>query len=78
MLPFQSDVADDEDPLLMIRIIPELRHIFKTKERVPFKLVCETVKYSEIRASEESDQPLEYLPVKDDCHILQAPPSHMK
>ena len=87
MLPFQSEVADDEDPLIMVRIIPELKHIFKTKERVPFKIVVETVKYSEIRATEEGGKILEKdlptqekqeLPEKNMKQLMKGSTSHIK
>ena len=46
VLPFSE--GDDEDPCLVMRIIPELAQPFDTKKRAPFKMVMETVKLSEL------------------------------
>ena len=50
ILPFEYGGAEDRDPWIMLRIIPELNQPFNTKERAPFKFVCEVVKASEIRS----------------------------
>ena len=47
-MPFTIGGADDIDPLLMLRIVPELSQAFNTRERAPFKFVCEVVKLSEL------------------------------
>jgi hypothetical protein len=47
MLPF--DDSDDEDPRVVMNLIPELAIIFETKKRAPIRVVYETVKLSEIR-----------------------------
>ena len=43
MLPLEKGGGDDDDPQIMLRIIP-----FNTKERAPFKIVCETIRYKEL------------------------------
>jgi hypothetical protein len=42
------DEGDDEDPRIIMSIIPELAIPFDTKKRAPFRCVFETVKLSEI------------------------------
>ena len=49
LLPLLQDGGDDLDPHLLVRIIPELNQAFNTKERAPFKLVCEVVKLREVQ-----------------------------
>ncbi len=46
VIPF--DEGDDNDPSMIIQIIPELTIPFDTKKRAPFRMVCETVKLSEL------------------------------
>lgn len=52
ILPFDS--SDDENPQILVRIIPELNQAFNTKERAPFKIVCETIRYRELEEIEEN------------------------
>ncbi len=47
ILPFE--IGDDQDPSVIMSIIPELAIPFDTKKRSPFKIVFETVKLSELR-----------------------------
>lgn len=46
VLPFSE--GDDEEPYLVMRIVPELAQPFDTKKRAPFKVAMETVKVSEL------------------------------
>lgn len=39
VFPFKQ--GDDENPLVILGVIPELAHIFETKMRAPFKAVFE-------------------------------------
>jgi hypothetical protein len=57
VLPFYE--GDDQDPNVIMNIVPELAMAFDTKKRAPFRIVMETVKLSEIKmiASEEYDTP---------------------
>ena len=47
ILPFYE--GDDEDPYVIMNILPELAQPFNTKMRAPFKVVFETVRLSEIK-----------------------------
>lgn len=49
ILPFVSEARCDWDPQVMMRTIPELNQPFNTKQRAPYKVVCETVRFSELR-----------------------------
>lgn len=42
------DEGDDEDPRIVMSILPELVIPFDTKKRAPFRCVLETVRLSEI------------------------------
>lgn len=46
ILPFEE--GDDEDPYVIMNILSELALPFNTKQRVPFRVVFETVRLSEI------------------------------
>ena len=59
MLPF--DGGDDEDPHIMVKIVPELNQAFNTKERAPFKIVCETIKYKELQDQEKRSKKQDIL-----------------
>jgi hypothetical protein len=48
VLPF--DLGDDEDPSIILNIVPELALAFDTKKRAPFRVVFETVRLSELKA----------------------------
>lgn len=48
VMPFEE--GDDENPTMIMRILPELAQPFNTKKRAPIKVVFETVKLSEIKA----------------------------
>ena len=47
ILPFE--IGDDQDPSVIMNILPDLAVAFDTKKRSPFKIVFETVKLSELR-----------------------------
>lgn len=53
LLPFEQDGGDDLDPYIMVRIVPELNQAFNTKERAPFKFVCEVIKLRELEEQEQ-------------------------
>lgn len=53
MLPFSQNGGDDEDPQILVKIVPHLNQPFNTKSRAPFKLVCETIRYRELQEIEE-------------------------
>jgi hypothetical protein len=57
MIPF--DDGADEDPRVVMNIIPELAIIFETKKRAPIRVVYETVKLSEIREKCIEEEELE-------------------
>lgn len=40
------------DPYIMLRIVPELNQAFNTRERAPFKFVCEVIKLRELQEQE--------------------------
>ena len=46
ILPFSE--GDDNDPFVIMSIIPELAVPFDTRKRAPFKVVMETVKLKEL------------------------------
>jgi len=46
-LIFPMNTGDDEDPYLILKIIPELGHVFATKERAPIMLCFEVIKFKE-------------------------------
>ena len=46
ILPFQE--GDDQDPYVIMKIIPELALAFDTKKRAPFRVVFEAVRLSEL------------------------------
>ena len=48
ILPFE--IGDDQDPSIIMNIVPDLAVPFDTKKRSPFKIVFETVKLSELRS----------------------------
>ena len=54
MLPFEQGC--DNDPHIAVRIIPELNQAFNTKERAPFKIIMETLRYNEIKEHDERTQ----------------------
>ena len=56
MLPLREGGQDDTDPYLLVRIIPELNQPFNTKQRAPFKFVCECIKYKELEEHEKLTQ----------------------
>ncbi len=47
VLPFAN--GDDQDPSIILTVIPSLALAFDTKKRAPFRVVFETVKLSELR-----------------------------
>jgi hypothetical protein len=54
MLPFESGC--DDDPHIAVRIIPELNQAFNTRERAPFKIIMETLKYNELKEKSQRTQ----------------------
>ncbi len=52
MLPFEE--GDDDDPSIVMSIIPELALFFETKKRAPIRVVFETVKLRELKAKRSS------------------------
>jgi hypothetical protein len=46
ILPFHE--GDDQDPYVIMKIIPELALAFDTKKRAPFRVVFEAVRLSEL------------------------------
>lgn len=54
MLPFEP--GSDNDPFIAVRIIPELNQAFNTRERAPFKIIMETLKYNELKEKSERTQ----------------------
>ena len=62
MLPFEE--GEDEDPYVVMSIIPELSLIFETRKRTPLRIVFKTVKMREIREKcqivEEIERQMEY------------------
>lgn len=56
ILPCEQGGGDDLDPLIIMKIIPELNQAFNTRERAPFKIVVETIRYSELKEQEERTQ----------------------
>lgn len=52
-MPFKE--GDDQDPYLVVSIIPKLAIPFDTKKRAPFKVVLESVKLSELIKNKESE-----------------------
>jgi hypothetical protein len=46
VLPFSE--GDDEEPFMVMSILPELVQPFDTKKRAPFKVVFETVRLHEL------------------------------
>ena len=56
MLPLENGGGDDLDPQIMLSIIPQLNQPFNTKERAPFKIVCETIRYKELQEQEKKMQ----------------------
>lgn len=48
-LTFPMRTGDDEDPTLILRVIPEKGHVFRTKERAPIMLCFETIQFSEAK-----------------------------
>ena len=52
LLPFEQGGGDDLDPYIMLRIVPELNQAFNTRERAPFKFVCEVIKLRELQEQE--------------------------
>jgi hypothetical protein len=57
VFPFEE--GDDEDPSMILNIIPELAIPFNTKKRAPFKIVVETVKPTEITQVERAKELLQ-------------------
>lgn len=53
MLPFEE--GDDDDPSIVMSIIPELALFFETKKRAPIRVVFETVKLRELKAKRSND-----------------------
>lgn len=49
ILPCEAGGGDDRDPLIIMKIIPELNQSFNTKERAPFKIIVETIRYNELK-----------------------------
>lgn len=49
ILPCESGGGDDRDPLIIMKIIPELNQSFNTRERAPFKIIVETIRYNELK-----------------------------
>ena len=54
IVPIEPGGGDDLNPNIVVRIIPELNQPFNTKMRAPFKIVCEVIKYNELKAKEDS------------------------
>ena len=44
------EIGDDQDPSVIMNVVPELAVAFDTKKRSPFKVIFETVKLSELSA----------------------------
>ena len=53
LLPLETGGADDISPLMLVKIIPELNQPFNTKNRAPFKFVCECIRYDEVSKQEQ-------------------------
>jgi hypothetical protein len=53
VLPFEE--GDDDDPSIVMSIIPELACFFETKKRAPIRVVFETVKLRELKAKRRND-----------------------
>jgi len=45
-MPFEE--GDDNDPFVIMNIVPELAWAFDTNKRAPFKVAVETVRLSEL------------------------------
>lgn len=52
LLPLEHHGSDDISPLLLVRLIPELNQPFNTKQRAPYKFVCECIRYNELKEQE--------------------------
>ena len=59
LLPIETGEVDRMRANLIVNIIPELNQSFNTKERAPFKIVCECIKYSEVNLPSHQDINLE-------------------
>mmetsp|Transcript_39074 Transcript_39074/g.59561 ORF Transcript_39074/g.59561 Transcript_39074/m.59561 type:complete len:187 (-) Transcript_39074:1034-1594(-) len=71
IVPLLGDGQDNEDPFIITRIIPELTHVFNTKMRAPFKVICEVIKYSEVKAREEGSY--EETTASQDFGVIASP-----
>ena len=56
ILPCEQGGGDDNDPLIIMKIIPELNQAFNTRERAPFKIIVETIRYNELKDQQERTQ----------------------
>jgi len=55
ILPIEAGGGDDLNPNIVVRIIPELNQPFNTKMRAPFKIVCEVIKYNELKEKDTKE-----------------------
>ena len=82
MLPFEQ--GSDSDPHIAVRIIPELNQAFNTKERAPFKIIMETLRYNEIKENDERTQQQDVIFNKspknqsEQAEIVIPPPEEVK
>lgn len=51
MIPLYE--ADDNDPSLIVNLVPEEARCFNTKQRCPINIVIETVNFSEAKEKRE-------------------------
>ena len=65
------DEGDDEDPRIIMSIIPELAIPFDTKKRAPFRCVFETVKLSEIIKLKAAQTDVPYIPTEEEAKFNQ-------
>ena len=56
ILPIEPGGGDDINPNIVVRIIPELNQPFNTKMRAPFKIVCEVIKYNELKEKDNNEK----------------------
>lgn len=72
LLPFEQGGGDDLDPYIMLRIVPELNQAFNTRERAPFKFVCEVIKLRELQEQEIRMQEQDTLFNKSPKNVKEA------
>eukprot|EP00826_Nyctotherus_ovalis_P035167 TRINITY_DN2996_c0_g1_i1.p1 TRINITY_DN2996_c0_g1~~TRINITY_DN2996_c0_g1_i1.p1 ORF type:complete len:396 (+),score=63.35 TRINITY_DN2996_c0_g1_i1:291-1478(+) len=71
VMPFE--VGDDNDPRLILRLIPELGHCYSTRQRTPYKIVIETIKLAEAAQWDEKvEEGCKYFPKPGSKMVLMA------